>query len=74
MIIFLTRFSVEQKSRGSDLRWQQTVLSKGTLRDRVAALTVRVEEQPLRSLGALQQLLAMCKKKGRQEALAAIGL
>ncbi|CAK8680476.1 unnamed protein product [Clavelina lepadiformis] len=52
--------------------WMQTVASAGTLSDRVAALSLMVQEAPIHKFHSLEQLLAMAKKKGRREAIMGI--
>lgn len=70
LLILLTE---ESKSRNSDARWKRTVLAKGTLGDKVAALTLNVQDAPLHNLSSLDTLLGMVDKKGRREAFMAAG-
>jgi ribosome biogenesis protein MAK21 len=49
------------------------MLSSGTLGDRVAALTLLVQESPLHTLSSLDSLLAMASKKGKRESILAAG-
>ena len=51
----------------------RTVLTSGTVTDKVAALTLQVQESPIHSLSSLDMLLSMVKKKGKREALLALG-
>ena len=51
----------------------KTVLSSGTLADKMAALTVLVQESPLHSLQHLDSLITMAKKKGKRECIMATG-
>lgn len=63
-----------QKSKGArDVLWLKTVLSSGTLGDKVAALTLLVQESPFHTLASLDGLLAMASKKGKRESILAIG-
>jgi hypothetical protein len=53
--------------KSSDVKWMQTVLTKGTLSDRVSAMTLAVSETPLYNLNLLAQLVAMCEKNNSRE-------
>ena len=67
--------SARQKSKGAgDVVWLRTVLSSGTLSDRVAALTLLIQESPVHTLGPLSSLLAMASKKGKRENILATGI
>ena len=67
--------SARQKSKGTgDVLWLKTVLSSGTLSDKVAALTLLIQESPLHTLTYLDSLLAMAAKKGKRESILAIGM
>ena len=67
-------FSARQKSKGTkDVLWLKTVLSSGTLGDKVAALTLLIQESPFHTLTSLDSLLAMASKKGKRESILAIG-
>ena len=69
LIIFLVR---QQKSKASR-DFLSTVLKKGTVTDKVSALTLLIQESPVHNLEYLRQhLLHMAKKKSRREAILAI--
>ena len=59
--------------RSGEVSWRQTVLASGTLADKMAALTLMVQDSPLHSLASLDSLVAMAGKKGKREALLAVG-
>ena len=48
-------------------------MTSGTLVDRVAALTVTIQNSPVHNMAALDSLVAMATKKGRREAMMAVG-
>lgn len=48
------------------------MLKNGTLTDKVAALTLLVQENPLCRLGSLETLVNMTTKKGKRECTAAV--
>jgi ribosome biogenesis protein MAK21 len=52
-------------------QWLKKVRLKGTLSDRVAALTLLIQEAPLYRLDSLKRLLNMATKKGSREAVLA---
>ncbi|XP_006812391.1 CCAAT/enhancer-binding protein zeta-like [Saccoglossus kowalevskii] len=52
--------------------WIQTVISSGTLGDKIAALSSMVQNSPIHNAPKLDTMINMCKKKGRREALMAM--
>ena len=50
------------------------MLTSGTLPDKLAALTLLVQESPVHNMAALDSLVNMTKKKGKREAMLAAGL
>ena len=48
----------------SDAKWMQTVLRSGTTSDKVAAMTLLVQESPMHNLASLQKLLDLAGKRG----------
>jgi len=57
----------------SDTAWLRTVLTSGTLKDKMAAWTLKIQEAPIHNVSSLEHLIAMVTKKGRREALMALG-
>ena len=70
MIIF---FPVRENGKRSEARWMKTVLASGTLSDKMAALTLLVQESPLHSMSSLESLISMAAKKGKRESMMAVG-
>ena len=66
-------YSEQETKRSSDTQWLRTVLTSGTLVDRVAALTVTIQNSPIHNMAALDSLVSMATKKGRREAMMAVG-
>ncbi|KAK3092452.1 hypothetical protein FSP39_002965 [Pinctada imbricata] len=60
---------LESRKKKSEVGWIKTVLSSGTLSDKMAALTLLVQESPIHNLGSLESLVAMAKKKGKRECM-----
>ncbi|XP_035827033.1 CCAAT/enhancer-binding protein zeta isoform X2 [Aplysia californica] len=61
-----------ESSKRSEAHWLKTVLSSGTLTDKMAALTLLVQESPLHNLGSVDTLGTMSGKKGRRESMMAV--
>ncbi|KAH3846904.1 hypothetical protein DPMN_089211 [Dreissena polymorpha] len=61
-----------ENAKRSDVQWMRTVLTSGTLADKVAALTVLLQESPLHNVTYIDTLLNMARKKNRRENLQAV--
>ncbi|KAK3945237.1 ribosome biogenesis protein MAK21 [Diplogelasinospora grovesii] len=57
----------------STQRFMSTIMSSGTLSDKVSALTLSIQESPLHSRKAFENLIALAGKKSRGQAIAALG-
>ncbi|XP_064489791.1 CCAAT/enhancer-binding protein zeta-like [Ornithodoros turicata] len=62
----------ESRSRRSEMQWVHTVLSKGTLADKVAAHTLLIQDSPVHNLSSLDTLISMVSPKGKKECLMAM--
>jgi len=51
----------------------EKLMKTGTLPDKMAAFTVRIQESPVHNLYALQQLVGMVKIQGKQQCLMTAG-
>lgn len=60
------QFAGKNTGRGSDERWVENTMKKGTLKDRIAATSVTVSSDPLHKFYALDGLLSMagCAESG----------
>uniref|UniRef100_A0A8C5SD29 CCAAT/enhancer-binding protein zeta n=1 Tax=Laticauda laticaudata TaxID=8630 RepID=A0A8C5SD29_LATLA len=59
--------------KGSSSAWMKTVVSSGTLADRMAAMTLLIQDAPVHSLQFIEILVNMIKKKGsRRQSLMAL--
>ncbi|KAK0666217.1 putative ribosome biogenesis protein [Cercophora samala] len=65
-------FSKKQSS-SSTQRFMSTIMSSGTLSDKVSALTLSIQESPLHTRKAFENLIALAGKKSRGQAIAALG-
>ena len=57
----------------SSHKFLSTIMSSGTLTDKVSALTLAIQESPLHNMKAFDALLSLSSKKSRNQALGAIG-
>ncbi|KAL1585351.1 hypothetical protein WHR41_05851 [Cladosporium halotolerans] len=61
-----------QISASSSHKFLSTIMANGTLEDKISALTLLVQESPLHTTKAFENLLALSKKKSRNQALMAV--
>lgn len=59
-------------SGSSSHKFLSTIMSSGTLEDRISALTLLIQESPLHTTKAFESLLALGKKRSRNQALMAV--
>ena len=65
--------SKKNAQKGASLGWMKTVVSTGTLADRMAAMTVLIQDAPVHSLQFVENLVSLVKKKGgRRQSLMAL--
>ncbi|KAF4974503.1 hypothetical protein FZEAL_8599 [Fusarium zealandicum] len=57
----------------SSHKFLSTIMSSGTLTDKVSALTLAVQESPVHNIRAFDALMSLASKKSRGQALGAIG-
>ncbi|KAF2463219.1 CBF-domain-containing protein [Lindgomyces ingoldianus] len=68
-----TEYAGSSLSQDSSHKFLSTIMSSGTMEDKVSALTLLVQESPLHTTNAFEQLLNLSKKKSRNQALMALG-
>ncbi|TKA24959.1 hypothetical protein B0A50_06057 [Salinomyces thailandicus] len=56
----------------SQHKFLSTIMSSGTLEDKISALTLLVQESPLHTSKAFENLIGLAKKKSRNQALMAV--
>ncbi|EEP81093.1 conserved hypothetical protein [Uncinocarpus reesii 1704] len=56
-------------SSSSTYKFYSTIVSSGTLSDKISALILEVQESPLHNTKALEQLVALAKKRSRAQAV-----
>jgi len=64
-----------QKSQASSStrKFMSTIMSSGTMSDKVSALTLAIQESPLHNIKAFESLITLAGKKSRGQAIAALG-
>lgn len=60
-------------SASSSHRFMSTIMTSGTMSDKVSALTLEVQEAPIHNSKAFENLLALAGKRSRGAAIAALG-
>lgn len=67
-----TEYGNSHLSKDSSHKFMSTVMASGTMEDKVSALTLLVQESPLHTTKAFEQLLGLSKKKSRNAAMMAL--
>lgn len=65
-------YDAAQRTGSSQHKFFSTIMSSGTLEDRVSALTLLVQESPLHATKAFESLIGLARKKSREQALMAV--
>lgn len=65
-------YSSSHLSKDSSHKFMSTVMTSGTMEDKVSALTLLVQESPLHTTKAFEQLLGLSRKKSRNAAMMAL--
>jgi ribosome biogenesis protein MAK21 len=58
--------------QSSSQKFMSTIMSSGTMEDRISALTLAIQESPLHNVKAFESLAGLGKKKSRGQALMAL--
>ncbi|XP_068087919.1 CCAAT/enhancer-binding protein zeta [Hyperolius riggenbachi] len=56
--------SKKELQKGANTTWMKTVVSTGTLADRMAAMTVLIQDTPVHTLHFVENLINLIRKKG----------
>ncbi len=73
IVLKLNYFSERERHKPGESHWLKTASTGGTTADKVAALTLLVQESPVHSLHHLDSLLVKLNKKSRRETFMALG-
>lgn len=65
-------YAGQKKGRDADERWLSSVLSSGTIADKLSAMVIQVQASPVHRLHLLDSLMNLATKKGKRQALLAI--
>ncbi|RDW66255.1 CBF-domain-containing protein [Coleophoma cylindrospora] len=66
-------YASKHLSASSSHRFLSTIMSSGTLSDKVSALTLVVQESPVHTTKSFESLLTLAKKRSRGQAVTALG-
>ena len=66
-------YASKHLSSSSSHRFLSTIMSSGTLSDKISALTLVVQESPVHSTKSFESLLTLAKKRSRGQAVTALG-
>lgn len=61
------------RASSSSQKFMSTIMSSGTLSDKVSALTLSIQESPLHNRKAFESLITLAGKRSRGQAIAALG-
>ncbi|KAL1838653.1 hypothetical protein VTJ49DRAFT_2432 [Mycothermus thermophilus] len=61
------------RASSSSQKFMSTIMSSGTLSDKISALTLSIQESPLHSRKAFDSLVGLAGKRSRGQAIAALG-
>ncbi|XP_061610516.1 CCAAT/enhancer-binding protein zeta [Phyllopteryx taeniolatus] len=59
-------YKSKKNQKGANSTWMKTVVSAGVLADRMAAMTVLIQDTPVHMLEHVESLVSMVKKKGNR--------
>ncbi|KAJ2892421.1 hypothetical protein MKZ38_009859 [Zalerion maritima] len=63
---------VSSRAASSSHKFLSTIMSSGTMSDKVSALTLAIQESPIHNGKALETLISMASKRSRSQALVAL--
>ena len=66
-------YAAQNQSATSAHQFYSTIMSSGTLSDKISALTLSVQESPLHNMKALETLLNLARKRSRSQAVEVLG-
>lgn len=66
-------YAAHYGSASTEHKFYSTLMSTGTLSDKISALTLSVQESPLHNIKALEALVALAKKRSRDQAVNVLG-
>ena len=67
------QYSAHNPSASSAHQFYSTIMSTGTLSDKISALTLSVQESPVHNMKALESLVGLARKRSRGQAVEVLG-
>lgn len=67
------QYAKSNRSTSSAHQFYSTIMSTGTLSDKISALTLSVQESPLHNMKALESLVGLASKRNRGQAVEVLG-
>lgn len=64
---------LRMRASSSAQKFMSTIMSSGTLSDKISALTLSIQESPLHNRKSFESLITLAGKKSRGQAIAALG-
>ena len=68
-----TQYTVQSGNATSVNQFYSTIMSSGTLSDKISALTISVQESPVHNMKALEGLVNLASKRSRSQAVEVLG-
>lgn len=68
-----TQYAKSNRSASSAHQFYSTIMSTGTLSDKISALTLSVQESPVHNMKALESLVGLAGKRSRGQAVEVLG-
>ena len=68
-----TYYAKSNRSASSAHQFYSTIMSTGTLSDKISALTLSVQEAPVHNMKALESLVGLARKRSRGQAVEVLG-
>ncbi|CUS13141.1 unnamed protein product [Tuber aestivum] len=65
-------YSATHLTKSSDRQFLSTIMTSGTLSDKISALTLICQESPLHTMKSLETLLGLARKKSRSQAISSM--
>ncbi|KAL8882015.1 MAG: hypothetical protein Q9198_000900 [Flavoplaca austrocitrina] len=67
------RYASQDPSANSTQQFYSTIMSSGTLSDKISALTLSIQESPLHNMKTLDALVGLARKRSRGQAVEVLG-
>ena len=67
------QYALQNRASSSAHQFYSTIMTSGTLSDKISALTLSVQESPVHNMKALESLVGLAKKRSRTQAVDVLG-